>query len=147
MGVADREDPLQSIPAGAHYFSRLRNRLEDIPEPDRTWFALAAYNVGFGHLQDARRIARMQDKNPDRWIDVKDTLPLLAQRQWYSQVPHGYARGWEPVQYVNNVRTYYEILYWLSPYEEPEKQSPLPNTSPLQTASDTSLAPSAEARL
>lgn len=147
MGVADREDPLESIPAGAKYFSRMRNRLEDIPEPDRTWFALAAYNVGYGHLQDARRIARMQGKNPDRWVDVKETLPLLAQRHWFSKVPHGYARGWEPVQYVNNVRTYYEILYWLEPYEEPEEPALQQGVPPLQTASEREINSPAEQRL
>jgi membrane-bound lytic murein transglycosylase F len=147
MGVADREDPLESIPGGAKYFSRLRNRLEDIPEPDRTWFALAAYNVGFGHLQDARRIARMQGKNADRWVDVKETLPLLAQRHWYSKVPHGYARGWEPVKYVNNVRTYYEILYWLEPFEDPEETPLQQAASPLQTASESSRIEAVEAKL
>lgn len=119
MGVSDREDPLESIPAGARYFSKLRDRLADIPDPDRTWFALAAYNVGYSHVRDAQRIVRIQGGNPERWIDLKEALPLLAQKKWFSQVPYGYARGWEPVQYVDNVRTYYEILNWLRSDENP----------------------------
>ena len=114
MGVDNREDPKQSIPAGARYFKRLHKRLKSIQEPDRTWFALAAYNVGYGHLLDARRIVRRQGGNPDRWVDIKEALPLLAQRKWFSQVPHGYARGWEPVQYVSNVRNYLGTLNWLT---------------------------------
>ena len=138
MGVADREDPAESIPAGAEYFSQLKQRLKDIPEPDRTWFALAAYNVGYSHLKDARKITRMDDKNPNRWLDVKKSLPLLAQRQWYTQVPNGYARGWEPVRYVNNIRTYYEILNWLTldeGYDEAPEENNLP---PLQAAREES---------
>ena len=135
MGVANREDAAESIPAGAEYFAQLKSRLSLIPEPDRTWFALAAYNVGFSHLQDARLITRRLDKNPDSWLDVKEALPLLAKRQWYSEVPNGYARGWEPVRYVNNVRTYYEILNFLT-FDEEELAEPLeqPETAPLQTA-------------
>jgi membrane-bound lytic murein transglycosylase F len=119
MGVSDREDPHESIPAGARYFAKLHGRLADIPDPDRTWFALAAYNVGYGHVRDAQRIVRMQGGNPERWVDLKEALPLLAQHKWFSQVPYGYARGWEPVQYVDNIRTYYEILNWLRSDEKP----------------------------
>jgi len=138
MGVDDREDPKEAIPAGARYFAKLRERLSEIPEPDRTWFALAAYNVGYGHVRDAQRIVRMQGGNPRRWLSVKEALPLLAQRKWYSQVPYGYARGWEPVKYVENVRTYFEILNWLEPDDHTE--FPLePDLTPepaLQTAAN-----------
>jgi len=139
MGVTDREDPEQSILAGAEYFAKLRKRLSDIPEPDRTWFALAAYNIGYSHVRDAQRIVRMQNGNPDRWLDVKDALPKLAQQKWHSQVPFGYARGWVPVQYVSNVRTYYEILNWLTAEENPEESRKpqrimTPRSPRLQTA-------------
>jgi len=55
---------------------------------------------------------------PDTWIDMEKALPLLAQRKWYSRLPYGYARGWEPVLYVNNIRAYYDILKWLTAGEE-----------------------------
>ena len=80
--------------------------------------ALAAYNVGFNHLKDARVITEMQGGNPDAWVDLSKSLPLLAQRKWYTQVPYGYARGWEPVLYVNNIRSYYNLLLWLTENEE-----------------------------
>lgn len=118
LGVENRRDAAQSISAGSQYFQNIYNRLDDIPEPDRIWFALAAYNIGYGHLQDARRLARMKDLDDDRWLVIKDMLPLLTKSEWYSQVPHGYARGWEPVGYVNNVRTYFEILSWLTTEED-----------------------------
>jgi len=120
MGVANRTDPLEAIPAGAQYFARLHKRLKSVPEPDKTWFALAAYNVGIGHLRDARKLTRQHGGDPNRWIDVKEHLPKLAIRKYYSQTKHGYARGWEPVKYVDNVRTYYDILNWLTREEEPE---------------------------
>ena len=115
MGVADRVDPVQSIEGGAAYLLRMKRRFPAaIKEPDRTWFALAAYNVGYGHVQDARQLARDQGLDPNLWINIKQTLPLLTQRAWYSKTKHGYARGWEPVMYVENVRNYYDILIWLT---------------------------------
>jgi membrane-bound lytic murein transglycosylase F len=111
LGMSDRQDVRQSVYGGSTYLHTLRDRLpERIPEPDRTWMALAAYNVGINHLEDARIITQTQGADPDKWNDVKERLPLLAKTAWYSKTKHGYARGYEPVQYVNRVRTYYEIL-------------------------------------
>ena len=79
MGISDRTDPSQSISAGAAYLRRTHARIPDrIPEPSRTWMALAAYNVGFGHLEDARVLTQRQGGDPDSWQDVKQRLPLLA---------------------------------------------------------------------
>lgn len=72
--------------------------------------ALAAYNIGLGHLEDARILTQRHGKNPDLWPDVKAHLPLLRKRKWFSQTRHGYARGGEPVRYVENIRRYYDIL-------------------------------------
>jgi len=111
VGVDNRLDAKESIRGGADYLSRIRSRLpDDVSEPVRTWFALAAYNVGFGHLEDARVITQMQGGDPDSWAAVKKRLPLLSQKKWYSKVDHGYARGWEPVRYVENIRKYYQLL-------------------------------------
>lgn len=113
LGVDNRLDPEQSIIGGAQYYTIVKAKLpERIPEPDRTWMALAAYNVGFGHLEDARKITEMQGGDPDKWVDVARHLPLLSQRRWYTRTRHGYARGQEPVQYVQNIRSYYDILTW-----------------------------------
>ncbi|HZX22786.1 MAG TPA: membrane-bound lytic murein transglycosylase MltF [Woeseiaceae bacterium] len=123
LGIEDRVDPESSISGGARFLRRLKQRLPDsIKEPDRTWMSLAAYNVGYGHLMDARRIVEIQGGNPDAWIDVSETLPLLAQRKWYSRLMYGYARGWEPVLYVENVRTYLDILRWLTEREQREQE-------------------------
>ena len=84
-----------------------------IAEPDSTWFALAAYNVGYGHLEDARVLAQTHGKNPDSWADVRQQLPLLAQEQWYTRAKRGYARGWEPAKVVEQVRQYLAVLEWL----------------------------------
>jgi peptidoglycan lytic transglycosylase F len=120
LGLEDRVDPASSIFGGAAYYVRQTERIPDtVEEPDRTWLALAAYNVGFNHIKDARQIAEWQGGDPDAWVDVSEALPLLSQRKWYSRVPFGYARGWEPVLYVNNIRSYYNILKWLTENEEP----------------------------
>ena len=113
LGVLKRTDAEQSIDGGSRYLRKLIDKLPGhIKEPDRTWLALAAYNVGYGHLQDARMITAMRGGNPDKWIDVKDNLPLLRKRNWYKQTRYGYARGKEPVRYVENIRSYYTILDW-----------------------------------
>ena len=114
LKIKDRLDPESSISGGTRYFKLTRERMDkNISEPDRTWMAMAAYNVGFYHLQDAREITSKLKKNPNRWIDVKQALPLLAKRKWYKDTRFGYARGWEPVRYVENIRSCYDILKWV----------------------------------
>ncbi len=116
LGVKDRSDASQSILGGAEYLARVREMIPArIPEPDRTWFALAAYNVGYGHLEDARVLAQSQGRNPDRWSDVKQALPLLAEERWYRTTKRGYARGWEPVKFVDQVQGFLSVLQWQQP--------------------------------
>ncbi len=120
LGVDNRLDPAQSILGGARYLRSMLDRLpERIQMPDRLYLALAAYNIGLGHLEDARVITQRQGKDPDRWIDVKQHLPLLTQERWFSQTRYGYARGYEAVSYVSNIRTFYEILLWMDQREHP----------------------------
>jgi len=133
VGIDDRTNPESSIFGGAQYFARMTERVADtVVEPDRTWMALAAYNVGFYHLKDALMIADMQGGDPNTWIDVKNALPLLSQRKWYSRVPYGYARGWEPALYVTNVRRYYNIMQWLTAGEEPAEEETEEDTENLE---------------
>lgn len=114
MGIKSRLDTEQSIRGGAKYFKRMIAMMPDrIPSPDRIWFALASYNVGFGHLNDARIITQQQGGDPDRWVEVKKRLPLLQQKKYYKHTKHGYARGQEPVHYVDNIRRFYDTLRWL----------------------------------
>ncbi len=111
MGVKNRIDPVQSIRGGSHYLRLLKDRLpQEIREPDRNWFALAAYNIGYGHLMDARKITRQTGGNHNIWIDLKKKLPLLRDKKWYKNTVYGFARGDEAVQYVENIRSYYQML-------------------------------------
>jgi membrane-bound lytic murein transglycosylase F len=111
MRTGDRRDPRSSIFGAAKYLRMLIDQMPPrIPEPDRTWLAVAAYNVGLGHLEDARVLTQQAGRNPDRWEDVRDFLPLLSQERWYTRTKRGYARGWEPVRYVDNVQAYLNIL-------------------------------------
>lgn len=120
MGVTNRLDARQSIMAGARYLVLLKDTLPDrIPEPDRTWLALAAYNQGQGHLEDARRIAQAKGMNPDSWADVKQTLPLLARGGYKGVTKYGYSRGGEAVIFVESIRNYYDILRLLEKEHKP----------------------------
>ncbi|MDA8389973.1 MAG: membrane-bound lytic murein transglycosylase MltF [Gammaproteobacteria bacterium] len=111
LGVTDRLNPRQSINGGARYLRSLINQLPPtIPEPDRTWMALAAYNIGINHVEDARMLTREQGANPDNWEDVEQRLPLLEDPWWYGKTQYGYAAGYTAVQYVNRIRVYYRIL-------------------------------------
>ena len=120
LGISDRLDPEQSIEGGARYFLRMRKRIPDrIPEPDRTWMALAAYNMGWGHLEDTRKLTQKLGGNPDRWQDINERLPLLSQEKWYKQTHFGYARGYEARQYVENIRSYFDTLVWMETRAHP----------------------------
>ena len=111
LRVADRLDAKASIGAAGRYLRELKAKLpERIGEPDRTWLALAAFNIGIAHLEDARILAQKQKLNPDLWSDVRKTLPLLAQPEYYADAKYGYARGGMPVAFVDRVRAYYDIL-------------------------------------
>ena len=113
MGVKDRLDAAQSLRGGARYLKNIKRRLpNDIYEPDRTWMALAAYNIGMGHLEDARVITERHGGNPHLWQDVMTHLPLLQKSKHYQNTRHGYARGKEAATYVQNIRHYYSILEW-----------------------------------
>lgn len=131
LNVVDRLNPLQSVMGGTRYLLKLRRELpSSIKQPDRTWFALAAYNIGLGHVMDARRLAAKLGKNPNSWSDVKLVLPLLSQRRWYRQTVFGYARGREPVEYVQNIRSYFDILIWLRDHKQNGQNlnTPLPSS-------------------
>ncbi|NOH98040.1 membrane-bound lytic murein transglycosylase MltF [Vibrio sp. 99-70-13A1] len=111
VGVTNRLDPKQSVQGGVEYLGRIVRRVPDsITEHEKIWFALASYNVGFGHMMDARRLTKSQGANPDSWADVKERLPLLRQKKYYSQTRYGYARGDEAQNYVENIRRYYQSI-------------------------------------
>lgn len=111
LGVNSRLDPFQSIEGGARYLADRHDRLPDtIPEPDRTFLALASYNIGRGHLLDARSLARKLGKNPDSWSDMREVLPLLADKRYYPSTRYGYARGYQPVHYVQRIRNYQDVI-------------------------------------
>lgn len=111
LGVANRLDPAQAIDGGARYLADRHERLPDtIPEPDRTYLALASYNIGRGHLLDARQLARELGKDPDSWADMREVLPLKADKRYYPRTRYGYARGYEPVHYVQRIRNYRDVI-------------------------------------
>lgn len=111
MGVKDRTDPVQSIMGGAKYLSHLRKRVPSHISPaDRMWMTFAAYNIGFQHLRNARAVAVWRDLDPNSWANVRKVLPLLTQKRYYKYLPNGFARGSEPVVYVDRIRHYYDLI-------------------------------------
>lgn len=131
MGVKSRLDAESNIRGGARYFASLKKRIPArIDDPDRTWFALAAYNLGMGHMHDARIVAQRLGADPDKWIEVKSHMPKLRQKRFYRTTRYGYARGDEAVTYVSNIRRYYDSLLWLEQSnrleKSPSQSQPLP---------------------
>lgn len=124
MKVTDRLDPKQSIPAGAKYINLLKDTIPDrVPEPDRTYMALASYNIGYAHVEDARVLAQRLKMNPDRWADVKKTLVMLNDPTYYVNAKYGYASGGAPVIFVESIRSYYNILARFEPsYDDKASQ-------------------------
>ena len=111
LGVENRLDPRESIMGGARYLAdRLERLPADIPEPDRTYLALASYNIGRAHVLDARKLARELGRDPDSWSDMREVLPLKADRRYYPKTKYGYARGYEPVHYVQRIRNYRDVI-------------------------------------
>ncbi|MCB1772907.1 MAG: membrane-bound lytic murein transglycosylase MltF [Gammaproteobacteria bacterium] len=115
VGVRNRSDPEQSILGGARYLKIVERKIpRRIQGPSRLWLTLAGYNVGFGHLEDARILTERDGANADLWLEVKQRLPLLADKAYYQTVKRGFARGQEPVDYVDNIRNYYDMLVWFT---------------------------------
>lgn len=127
LGV-DRTDPLESIKGGARYLRQLEKRLPDhIQQPNRTWMALAAYNIGMGHLEDARVLTQSLGGDPDSWADVRQRLPLLAKASYAKRLCHGSADGPQAVAYVSRIRHYYKLLVWAQSFADEATQLALAN--------------------
>ncbi|HQR03766.1 MAG: membrane-bound lytic murein transglycosylase MltF [Proteobacteria bacterium] len=123
LHVSNRLDPRQSILAGAKYLADLRNLLPlTVKEPDRTWFALAAYNLGMGHFNGGRAIAVGLKRDADSWFEMKKVLPLMARPEYYARLKSGRARGGEAVIMVENIRTYFSIISRFTPPWRPDYQ-------------------------
>ena len=117
LGVTDRTDPRQSVLEGTRYLTQLRRQIDgEVRRPDNNYYALAAYNVGLGHVEDAQEIVRRQGQDHTLWTNLRDALPLLSDRAHYSTLKYGKARGQEPVRYVDGIRNYYSLL---SQFERP----------------------------
>ena len=111
MGVTDRLDPRQSVFGGTKYLTQLRKQIDaDVGRPDNSYFALAAYNVGLGHVEDAQEVVRRNGEDHTSWNELRDALPLLSDPAYYTTLKYGKARGKEPVRYVDSIRNYYSLL-------------------------------------
>ncbi|MGL4544636.1 MAG: membrane-bound lytic murein transglycosylase MltF [Plesiomonas sp.] len=145
VGVNDRTDPEQSIRGGSDYLSRLLDKIpETIPEDERAWFALSAYNIGFGHMMDARRLTKLQGGNPDSWTDVKQRLPMLSQKRYYTQTRYGFARGGEAYRYVENIRRYTQSLVGYDQAQQLAMEAKQKEVAPLNDTGEVTVINSAK---
>jgi membrane-bound lytic murein transglycosylase F len=111
LKVKNRLDPKQSIVGGTRHIKQMLKFVKPEVEGDnRLKFALAAYNIGWGHVRDAQKLALETGLNPNIWSDLKIVLPLLEQKKYYRSLEYGYARGREPVKYVESIYNYRDIL-------------------------------------
>ena len=118
LGLKDPTNPVRNIMAGAKYIAQLRDQVpEKATEPDRTYLAMAAYNVGIGHLKDALELTREQGGDPTSWPDVRPRLLQLADPAIYRDLRYGYARGSETVNYVENIRAFHDLMIWVATRE------------------------------
>lgn len=126
FNVKDVLNPWQNISAGARYLKKLYDYFSGIPEQDRLFMALAAYNVGLGHIFDARNLARKLKLPPDKWASMVEVLPLLEQRTYYKDARHGYCRGSEAVKYIEQIMVYYDVLK----HKDIQYVTQIPDSSP-----------------
>jgi membrane-bound lytic murein transglycosylase F len=125
VGVRDRTNPRQSVLGGTKYLTQLRSQIDDdVGRPDNNYYALAAYNVGLGHVADAEEIVRRNGDDHTLWSNLRDALPLLSEPAYYTTLKYGKARGQEPVRYVDSIRNYYSLLTQLEPKIDPSASRP-----------------------
>ncbi|WP_428739518.1 membrane-bound lytic murein transglycosylase MltF [Sulfurimonas sp.] len=130
LGVKNRLDPEQSITGGTRHLKQMIKNVPDgVEGEDRLKYALAAYNVGGGHIQDAMTLAKKLGLNQYVWSDLKIVLPLLSQKRYYKTLKFGYARGSEPVKYVEAIYNYKSILEKIVEGQEKETQEPDENNT------------------
>ncbi|WP_253696443.1 membrane-bound lytic murein transglycosylase MltF [Bdellovibrio bacteriovorus] len=111
VGIEDRTDPMQSIWGGSKYLRYLWNRTpNDLNPKDRLALTLAAYNVGVAHLKDAQKLAEKMGRNPNSWRHLREVLPLLANPDYAAELEYGPARGYETVDFVERVKSFYNLM-------------------------------------
>ena len=110
LNVKDIYNPVENINGGVRYLKKLYDRYDSVDEANRLLIALAAYNVGQGHVQDARKLAIKKNLDPNSWESLAHTLPLLRYRKYYKHAKYGYCRGTEPVRYIKQIMIYYDVL-------------------------------------
>jgi len=110
VGVSNIDSPEQNIEGGIKYMDWLRDRFEaDIPLSEMSWFALAAYNAGYGHVLDAQRLAKQKGWDDKRWFNhTEKAMLLLGKEKYAKKARYGYVDGEEPVNYVRNIRHRFE---------------------------------------
>jgi membrane-bound lytic murein transglycosylase F len=110
LGVGDIYNPVENINAGVRYLKKLYDLFDKAEGNDRLLIAIAAYNIGQGHIYDARNLAIQKNLDPNLWESLEETLPLLRYKKYYKKSKYGYCRGTEPVRYIEQINIYYDIL-------------------------------------
>ena len=131
VGIENRKDPRNSIFGGAKYLRSIYDRIDyKLDDNEKKWFAIAAYNIGLGHVKDAIMLATKDGVDIRKWSDIEPYILMLSQSEYYKQTKYGYARGWETVKYVQNIKQYYDIIVFLDSQDKgvDEKDQEIPKT-------------------
>jgi membrane-bound lytic murein transglycosylase F len=110
LGVRDLFDPVENINAGVQHLKNLYDHFDTVAGTDRLLISLAAYNIGQGHIQDARELAEKKGLDPNKWESLSKTLPLLRYKKYYKDATYGFCRGTEPIRYIEQIMVYYDVL-------------------------------------
>ena len=131
MNIQDREDPVQSIEGGAKYLRKMLKNLPNTINPnDKIWYAIASYNIGFRHIEDAMKMADNEGVDSGNWYLLEPYILRLSQSKYYKNTKYGYARGWETLKYVQNIRQYYDILVFLDSQDNNDETNEIDNQIP-----------------
>ncbi len=115
LGVENRLDSEESVLGAARYLKKLIAKFpERIPYDHRVWFALGAYNVGFRHMENARRLAQKHGADPDDWFAVRPWLARMNELDLVRSIQAWPADGQQAARYVSNIQLYYRFLLWES---------------------------------
>lgn len=131
LKIDEHRSPKNNLIAGIYYFATLVGRYNEAGDTNKYCFALAAYNAGSGHVEDAMSIAYYFGENYFNWNIVKDYMQLLApgndslhQKIWGSRPPNGVFANWkEPYYYVENIMWYWPQYKKLYPIPEDNPKS------------------------
>jgi membrane-bound lytic murein transglycosylase F len=82
-----------------------------LDKTERLKFVLGSYNIGVGHVMDARKLAMKYNRDPSIWNDNVDYFLMKKSNPLFYNDPvvkFGYCRGEESLNFVSIVLGHYQ---------------------------------------